>query len=152
MSETQTISVEERIDQLEARGAIRELLADYAHGCDRHQADRFIRIWHEDAVWNVGGAFGTATGAEEIEKVLNDIWTASPETHHWITDVTVRFTGPDSAEGDAHTICYVRNAEDDELFVSCDYDNTYERRNGQWRVATLTLKIDWWKKVELETL
>jgi uncharacterized protein (TIGR02246 family) len=152
MSATNTLSVEQRLDQVESRQAIREVMAGYAFGCDRHDAERFMGIWHDDAVWNVGGDFGDAQGSEEIRKVLEGIWASSPETHHWITDVTVRFTGEDSAEGDAHTICYVRNSEGAELFVSCDYDNAYERRDGAWRFSRCTLIIHWWKKVELETL
>jgi uncharacterized protein (TIGR02246 family) len=148
----EALSVEQRLDQIESRGAIREVMADYAYGCDNHDGDRFMRIFHDDGVWNVGGVFGDANGAEEIKKVLEEIWVSSPETHHWITDVTVRFTGDNNAEGDAHTICYVKNSEGDELFVSCDYDNAYERRNGQWRMARCTLDVHWWKKVELETL
>jgi hypothetical protein len=153
MSETQVVSVEERIDQLESREAIKTLMADYAFGCDRHDRDRFMRIWHDDADWYIGGAFGSASGAAEIEKALEGIWEASPETHHWITNITVNFVGENSAEGDAHTICFVKNAEGAELFVSCDYANRYERLSDRgWRMAACNLDVHWWKKVELETL
>jgi ketosteroid isomerase-like protein len=153
MSQAQAVSVEERIDQLESREAIKTLMADYAFGCDQHDRDRFMRIWHDDAEYVVGGIFGTANGAPEIEKTLEGIWASSPETHHWITNVTVNFDMTHAAEGDAHTICYVKNSEGDELFVSCDYANRYERRgDGDWRLAVCKLDVHWWKKVELETL
>jgi uncharacterized protein (TIGR02246 family) len=152
MAQMEALSVEQRLDQVESRQAIREVMAGYAFGCDNHDGERFMRIFHDDAIWNVGGIFGDANGAEEIKKVLEDIWVSSPETRHWITDVTVDFAGADSATGDAHTICFVKNSDGDELFVACDYDNSYERRDGTWRMSRCTLNVHWWKKVELESM
>jgi hypothetical protein len=42
--------------------------------------------------------------------VLRAIWEGMPETHHWITNITVDFTGPDTAVGDAHVLTFVRTA------------------------------------------
>ncbi len=147
-----TQSVEERLARLEAKQAIKELMAGYAFGCDNQNAERFMSIWTEDAHWNLGGVFGEADGAEAIEETLRNIWVASPETHHWITDVTVDFTGDGSATGEAHTICYVKNAEGDELFVSCDYDNRYESRDGRWLMSSCVLDVHWWKALPFRDL
>src|SRR5688572_32818921 len=43
-----------RIDELESRAAIRDLVTDYCLGFDAHDWDRFISIWHPDAVWEIG--------------------------------------------------------------------------------------------------
>jgi uncharacterized protein (TIGR02246 family) len=142
----------ERLDKLEARAAIGELMADYAHGCDEQDEERFMRIWHEDALYDLGGGFGSATGHEEIRAKLGEIWQLSPETRHWITDITVEPDGADRATGNAHTICYVHNAEDVELFCSAWYDNVYERREGTWRMAECHLTVHWWKALDFETL
>jgi uncharacterized protein (TIGR02246 family) len=152
MSATAEATILERLDRIESRTEIDELLADYAFGCDNHDEPRFLKIWTDDAEYHVGGVFGDAAGKEEIRKVLQGIWESSPETHHWITDRVVRFTGADTAEGEAHTICHVKNAEGQEIFVSCDYANRYARRDSTWLIETCALDVHWWKAVELVAL
>jgi uncharacterized protein (TIGR02246 family) len=147
-----TVALLERLEKLEARAAIGELMADYAHGCDEKDADRFMRIWHEDAVYDLGGSFGVATGHEEIRPKLSEIWELSPETRHWITDVTVDFSAPERATGNAHTICFVQTADGTELFCSAWYDNVYESREGTWRMAECHLTVHWWKQLDFNTL
>jgi uncharacterized protein (TIGR02246 family) len=146
------ITVEERLAQLEAKQAIRELMAGYSYGCDHQNREQFLSIWTDDAYWDLGAAFGAAEGKDAIEKVLETIWVESPETRHWITDVTVEFTGADSAKGQAHTICYIRNAKGDELFCSCDYDNEYVERDGRWQIARCLLDVHWWKTLPFKDL
>jgi len=132
--------------QLRARAQIRELMADYAHGCDEQDAERFMRIWHDDALYDVGGDFGSGTGLAEIREKLEIIWRESPETRHWITDITVDFDETDAnrATGNAHTICYVRNA-DGQHFCSAWYENVYTQRDGVWKVQEVHLTVHWLK-------
>jgi uncharacterized protein (TIGR02246 family) len=141
-------SIEERIDRLEAESEINRLLADYAHGIDRKEMDRFMKIFHEDGVFSIPGLFDSAQGTEAIESLLREVWDGSPETHHWITNATVDFTGPDAATGDAHTICFLRTAGGEEGFVTAYYDNSYERRDGAWRATSVTVNMQWSKKVD----
>jgi uncharacterized protein (TIGR02246 family) len=148
----QTMSVEERLARVEAKQEIRELMAGYAFGCDNHDAERFLSIWTDDAYWYLGGPFGEASGTDAIKEVLDKIWVESPETHHWITDVTVGFTDEASATGEAHTICYIKGASGDQLFVSCDYDNKYEQHDGRWLVSSCVLDVHWWKGLPFEDL
>ena len=71
-----------------------------------------------------------------------------PETHHWITNVTVDFTGMDSASGEAHVITYGRDISGAEGFLSAVYRNQYERRDGVWKATSIALEIQWFKQVE----
>ena len=43
------MSDDSRIDELVAYEEIRRLVADYAHGVDKRDRDRFVSVWHEDA-------------------------------------------------------------------------------------------------------
>jgi hypothetical protein len=99
-------------------------------------------------VFSIPGLFDSAQGTEAIESLLREVWDGSPETHHWITNATVDFTGPDAATGDAHTICFLRTAGGEEGFVTAYYDNSYERRDGAWRATSVTVNMQWSKKVD----
>jgi len=141
-------NLEERIDRLEAESEINRLLADYAHGIDRKELDRFMKIFHDDGEFAIPGMFEAAHGTKAIESLVREIWEGSPETHHWITNATIDFAGPDTATGDAHTICFLRTADGEEGFVCAYYDNSYERRDGAWRANSVAVHVQWMKKVE----
>ena len=141
-------SLEERIDRLEAESEINRLLADYAHGIDRKELDRFMKIFHDDGEFAIPGMFEAAHGTEAIESLVREVWDGSPETHHWITNATIDFAGPDTATGDAHTICFLRTADGEEGVVCAYYDNSYERRDGAWRANSVAVHVQWMKKVE----
>jgi gamma-hexachlorocyclohexane dehydrochlorinase len=141
----------QEIDQLKSRNEIAELFADYAHGCDKRQSpDRFLAIWHDDAKYLLGKPMGDRFGIEEIRQALKDIWEATDESHHWITNVVVRFSGPDTAQGDADTICHCKLADGPEVLVSGSYDVEFERRDGRWKIAVCDLQVHWQKVIDLK--
>jgi gamma-hexachlorocyclohexane dehydrochlorinase len=140
----------QQIDQLVSRNAIAELFADYAHGCDKRDSpDRFMRIWHDDAKWLLGEPMGDRDGIAEVRQALSDIWEATDESHHWISNVVVRFTGADTAQGDADTICHCKLAGGPEVLVSGSYLCDFERRDGEWKIALCDLEVQWQKEIDL---
>jgi gamma-hexachlorocyclohexane dehydrochlorinase len=146
MSQTDT----QRIDRLESRAAIAELFADYAHGCDKREStDRFMAIWHDDATYLLGEPMGDRQGIDEIRQALADIWEATDESHHWITNLVVRFSDDDTAQADADTICHCKLADGPEVLVSGSYVVDLERRGGVWKMAVCDLTVHWQKVIEL---
>jgi ketosteroid isomerase-like protein len=140
----------ERIDRLESRAAIAELFADYAHGCDKREStDRFLAIWHDDASYLLGDPLGDRKGIDEIREALSDIWAMTDESHHWITNLVVRFAGADTAQADADTICHCKLANGPEVLVSGSYLVELERRDGTWKMAVCDLDVHWQKEVDL---
>ena len=51
--EDKLAQMERKLDELESRAAIRDLVTDYCQGFDNHNWEQFISIWHEDAVWEI---------------------------------------------------------------------------------------------------
>ncbi|HEX3804332.1 MAG TPA: nuclear transport factor 2 family protein [Solirubrobacteraceae bacterium] len=140
-----------RLDQLEARAAVGQLMADYGFGFDNRDAGRFMRIWADDALLYLGERFGERRGLEAIRNAFDAVLDTCHETRHWVTDITVDFTGEDTATGGAHAICFMVNAMG-EIFVAADYENEYARANGRWLISSSRVITHWNKKVDLETL
>ena len=46
--------LQSRLTELEGRIAIRDLVSDYCHGFDKRDYARFLAIWWEDCVWDIG--------------------------------------------------------------------------------------------------
>src|SRR5438445_712376 len=62
-------TLEERIQVLEDREAIREVIANYCHGVDEHDQALFLSIWTEDAGYLIGEPLGDHHGLAAREHV-----------------------------------------------------------------------------------
>ena len=62
-----------RLDQLEGREAIRTLAYEYCHGFDKRDYDRFLSIWWEDCVWDIGPPFGRFEGHQVLVELFDQL-------------------------------------------------------------------------------
>jgi len=124
-----------RIDQLESRAAMRDLVTDYCQGFDRRDFERFLAIWWEDCVWEIGPPFGNFEGhAGIVEAVKKILWPAWRETHHLTSNLKLRFEGPDDAHGECDVDCMGATSDDVVQMISATYRDHFQRRNGVWKI------------------
>jgi ketosteroid isomerase-like protein len=126
---------------------IRAVLARYARGIDRFDADLVRSCYHDDATHLHGGYRGSAEGFIEYalqwaDKV--DWWT------HWLCQSTIELDG-DSAWVETYCLCLTRMRPEAARASSLDglatdtsqvdrianirYVDHFERRDGVWRIA-----------------
>ena len=99
-------TLSQQVDELTSRSAIRDLVSNYCLGFDSHDWDRFISIWHEDAVWDIGPPFGLFSGHQEIYQAVHDVlYPFWRESHHLSTNLLLTFEGPDIAQGVCNVDC-----------------------------------------------
>ncbi len=138
----------QRVDELESRAALRDLVTDYCQGFDNHNWDQFISIWHEDAVWEIGPPFGTFNGHEGIRKAVFDIlYPAWRETHHLASNLRLEFDGPDRAHGVCNVDCMGATADDAVQMISATYSDDFERRDGVWKIAKRHVVIHYFNPI-----
>lgn len=128
-------SVEERLDRIESRTAIAELVARYCEGVDRKDDDVFASIWHEDADYLIGAGRGDFHGLEDILRFPSVAAKAWSQTHHWTTNSVVTFDGPDEATGRSDCIAMCERVEGGCCFISATYVDAYSRRGGVWKLS-----------------
>lgn len=144
----QVDSLLKRIDELESRSSIGDLVTDYCQGFDNHNWDQFIAIWHEDAVWEVGPPFGTFYGHEGIREAVFDIlYPAWRETHHLASNLRLTFDGPDKAHGVCDVDCMGATADDVVQMISATYTDDFERRDGCWKIARRHVVIHYFNPI-----
>jgi ketosteroid isomerase-like protein len=131
-----------RIDQLESRSALRDLVSDYCHGFDKGDMDRFLAIWWPDCVWDIGPPFGVFEGhagvRSAVEDVLRPFWR---ETHHLTTNLRLDFSDSDRATGMCDVDCMGADVEDRFQVVGATYYDTFERRDGVWKIVRRKVQI-----------
>ena len=129
-------SVEERLDHLESRFAMLDLVSDYCVGFDKRDWDRFLAIWWEDCVWEIGPPFGNFEGHEGITRAVKEIlWPAWRQSTHFTTNLRVTFDGQDAADGICDVDCIGTTADGQAQTVAATYIDRFERRDGVWKIA-----------------
>ncbi len=137
-----------RIDELESRAALRDLVTDYCLGFDNHDWERFISIWHADAVWESGPPFGTFNGHEGIREAVNEVlYPAWRETHHLTSNLRLTFADPDHANGVCNVDCMGASPDDVVQMVNATYTDDFERREGVWKIARRKVTIHYFNPI-----
>jgi hypothetical protein len=124
-------TLERRIDTLESRQAIARLVSEYAHGFDSRDVDRFIAIWHDDAVYDLAEVGGRHEGLDAIRAAAHELWSSSAGAHHWMVNLAID-VDEDRAGGACHALVWDVDAEEQVTAVALTYEDQFERRGGRW--------------------
>lgn len=144
----QIAAMAQRIDELESRAALRDVVTDYCQGFDNRDWEQFIGAWHEDAVWDIGPPFGTFEGHTGIHQVVHEtLYTIWRETHHLTSNLRLKFSDPDHASGVCDVDCMGATLDDVVQMISATYTDDFERRDGTWRIAHRKVKIHYFNPV-----
>jgi gamma-hexachlorocyclohexane dehydrochlorinase len=136
-------SLEQRLDYVESRIAIEDLIARYSKGFDNQDLETLLSIWHEDAVLDFGDAFGVHEGVEAIGTAAAGFWQALPWMHHWQSTPVIEIDG-DRAAAHVGLDCMVRSAEQGPVRVAGSYEDVFERRDGVWKFANRKFEVAYW--------
>lgn len=150
MATNAQLTVDERLERQESRTEIADLVSHYCRGCDTRDPELFMSIWHDDAAYNVGGPFGAYQDHAGILAGIQEIWEALPETHHWTTNLVLDFSDSDHATGKCDVVCECIDHDGKFLLISASYDDTFERRDGTWRIAYRDLTLHYRRSVPYE--
>jgi len=137
-----------RIDELESRAALRDLVSDYCIGFDTHDWDRFISIWHKDAVWDIGAPFGSFSGHAGVHKaVFESLYPVWRETHHLTSNLRVTFDDADHAHGTCNVDCMGATKDNVVQMISATYADQFERRDKVWKIAKRGVVIHYFNPI-----
>ena len=129
-------TIEQRVDRIESRFALQDLVSDYCHGFDKRDWKRFLAIWWEDARWDIGPPFGDFEGHTGIERATREIlWESWDYTSHFTTNLVISFDGADRASGICDVDCIGTTSDGQAQTISATYRDRFERRGGCWKIA-----------------
>lgn len=137
-----TDCIGDRLDRLESRFALLDLVSDYCHGFDMHDWARFLGIWWGDCVWNIGPPFGSFAGHDGIRTAVHDVlWPAWRKSTHFTTNLRLEFDGKDAADGVCDVDCIGTTSDGQAQTVAATYADRFERRGGVWKIARRTVTM-----------
>lgn len=135
-----------RLQQLEDREAIRQLLMDYGRFLDQRDFESFSNLFaQKDGEWN--GGMGVAKGPQAIRRLMeetigkNTEQTAAPNFHIF-TNETIQLNG-DSAEATTKWIFVIQGAggQPQPLYLG-HYEDSMVREKGRWKFLRRVVHAD----------
>jgi uncharacterized protein (TIGR02246 family) len=124
--------LEGRIDQLESRAAIQELVTKYAVSCDEHDIPKLQNLFTEDAVFKSPSSFLRATGREAITSMFIEVLKKRGPGYHWTHDLIVQF-GDDRNAASGTVYSHAETTPDGVVSIAAmKYKDKYRRDSGVW--------------------
>jgi 3-phenylpropionate/cinnamic acid dioxygenase small subunit len=128
--------LEERLDELESREQIRELIVEYGRALDHRDFVAYAALFEaEQGTW-VGG-LGSATGRDAIFELMDgSIGHAEqpiePTSHHVFTNILIDVDGDTAEASTKWTFVVQSEAGSPQWFYLGHYDDQFVRRDGRW--------------------
>jgi len=144
-------TLEERISALEAVEQIKALKYRYLRACDRKDPDAFRECFVADGAFiDYGPRIGRFDDADGIAEVFRSLALKQVDGRYVIFDMhhamhpVITLVGDDQATG-AWTLRFrqVNLVDRTERVSAIEYDDRYERENGQWRIRSSQVSILW---------
>lgn len=131
----QSDSLAARLQQLEDKEAIRNLLLDYGRHLDSRDFAAYGRLFAKDGEW-VGG-FGTASGGPAgIQAFMEKSMGTAPnqaKNYHLLSNFVITVNG-DTATAWSRWAFVVPGERGAAIAQAGRYDDTLVRENGRWRI------------------
>ena len=124
-----------RVEKLEARAEIAELVSAYAIACDDHDMPRLMSLFTEDAVLETPSGLMHAVGKPAINDLFIATFKIRGPAFHWTHDHFVRFDrGPNEASG--LVLAHAETSPNNEVSLAAmRYQDVYRHEAGRWLFA-----------------
>lgn len=125
-----------RVARLEAREAIRELVASYCRVIDDRDIDGIGALFTHDARFRSRDGVMDATGRDAIIEQFHGRFAVLGPSNHFTHDHIIHFDGTDGLQARGQVNSHaevVRNGE--ALWAALRYDDEYRFEDGMWRFA-----------------
>jgi uncharacterized protein (TIGR02246 family) len=148
---TEDASLAGRVQRLEDRFAISELVAAYCSAIDERDLGRFLDLFTDDAVQRHRDGVMRLDGREAIEAYYTQRFAAYGYTYHYPHAATVSFESDDVATG-VVTGHAEMGVEGELVLAAIRYTDRYRRTQTGWRFAERELAFGYYMKLsELPT-
>ncbi len=131
-----------RVERLEARAEIGELVSAYAVACDEHDMDRLIALFTEAARFDSPSGLMQAEGSGAIRAMFVAMFRTRGPAYHWTHDRFVTFDDADPDRATGLVLSHAETSPDGRTSLAAmRYDDEYRRAAGRWLFARRTINF-----------
>jgi hypothetical protein len=130
------MDIETRLELLETRNALLDLISGYAQGFDNHDRELLRAVFHRDAVLDLGEIWGRYEGIDDILAAAEAFWAGAPHMHHWMANPLIEIDlGAGTASASTALDCLSTFVETGTAHIGGRYSDRYRRVDGRWWIA-----------------
>jgi len=138
--------MESRLQTLEAREAIRQLLIDYGRTLDRRDFAAFSKLFAEDAAY-VGGAATSIKGSAAIAKSLEETFQKNPTgvrspNFHLFANEVIQVNGDEAVAVSKGLFVVPSAANVPEIAMIATYEDVLIRERSGWKFKRRIVHAD----------
>ena len=139
--------LEARLDSLEAREEIHDLMMAYGRTLDRRDFQGFAELWAPEAEY-VQGAGAAVRGPAAIRALLekafatNSAGVKDPNFHVFFNEAIGPVEGDRASAFSRSAFVAAGGGGGLEVIVTAHYDDTFVRRNGRWKFLRRVIAAD----------
>lgn len=129
-------SLQQQVQELQAREAIRDLFAAYGRTLDNRDFHAFGHLFAKNSEYVGGGNMGTSHGPEEIAAALEKVITANATgaNLHMYANEKITLTSADSATATSRGAFYVQDEKGGpKPLMWATYIDRFVREDGEWK-------------------
>ena len=146
-----TMNIEQKLQQLEDRIAIRHLVDQYAYCADTRDAQGQMALFTEDTRFIVFMDAKSSKPTQVINKRADlfpvfDNLNTYRATMHFNGQSTVLDLNDDTATGIAYCIAHhqiIKDGVQTLMIANIKYHDSFVKQNGKWLFAERKLMVDW---------
>jgi hypothetical protein len=126
------MDIEARLELLECRNTLADLISGYAQGFDNHDVGLLKSVFHENAVLELD-IFGRYEGIGEIVAAAEKFWVGAPNMHHWMANPLFAIDlDAGTASASTSLDCMSTFVETGPTHIGGRYDDVFRRFDGRW--------------------
>lgn len=130
-----------QLAELVDRQRITDVLHRYCRAVDRLDHDLLLSAYHPDAVDDHGSFVGTA--GDFAARTIDRMARAYEATQHRLANVAIDLRG-DTAWVESYVVATHVLPGNAVEHAGARYVDRFERRGGEWRIATRVVVVDWY--------
>jgi uncharacterized protein (TIGR02246 family) len=129
-----------RIDRLEARAEIGELVTAYAIACDEHDMPRLTSLFTADAEFASPSGLLVGKGRDAIAAMFVKLFDVRGPAFHWTHDRMVAFDDSDPDRATGLVLSHAETTPNNVVSIAAmKYEDVYRREAGRWLFARRTI-------------
>lgn len=138
-----------RIDRLESRHAIAEIVALYCKACDDRDVPLLRSLFTEDAVVASKDGMMVSDGIDSVMDMYRKRFEVLGISVHWTHDTIIRFDEDDPDRATGEIFCHAEAHRNGQTLIgSLRYHDTYRREAGRWKYARRDMTFLYYVPVE----
>ena len=137
----------DRLDRLESKEAIRDLVSSYAVACDHHDIERLKNLFTRKAEFDSPNGSMKCIGRNNIEEMFIEVLKSRGPGFHWTHDVSIIIDKNDSDLAEGTVYSHAETTPKGVVSLAAmRYNDKYSRKEGKWKFAKRTIHFFYYVK------